>query len=515
MKFKSHLFIVVCIVACLFSSCKKTIPPQLEAIPSNATFVVALENMKLMKKGGLDNLKDYKFFKFMETELANQKPEIKDFFNKFIENPKASGLDLKQSYVYGVLQPERYYAACTFKMDDLSKFENNMKELAKINKNVPAAQDKEIYKLIAQDDLAFAWNKDLFFIFIGDLADVNFEESFAMPKEKSIINTEDFAAFMKQDYDIGFWASYSQLMGFYSQLTKMQMPDFTEIFKDSYLHTYLNFENGEIKLTGKMSPQSKVDAFYAKYPIIKKDLNNKVLEDFPENTYLTFRMAIDWNVYLNMINEYAATIGDPNIQMVFQDPTLKTIFNALGGDLIFNIYGFAQGPLPIPLLGLSATVNSKEDFDKILALIPQEIVQPVGQYYMIQLGMGAPVYLAYKDNRAFMTDDTDAIKAFTGKGYSKNLSNSILAKELKNDPTLMYINLDIDSYPENIKALLQKEGPEEIKMALSILKPFKEIVYGADKNSEMFLSLKFKDKSQNSLKLLLKSIDEMATSQYN
>jgi hypothetical protein len=516
MKTIKHCVSLLCIGIILFSSCtKSTVPPHLKAIPADAVFVVAFENAQLIKKGGLDKLKDYKFFQSIKEELAGQEPRVQDFFNKLLENPASSGLDLKQSYIYGVKVENGFYGAATFKINKASTLEDNLTELLK--EEDIEIEDNGDYKLISPTrDVAFVWNKEVFLIYTGDLEGVNYGEAFSLSDEESVAGVADFQEFQKQKYDVGFWASCGQFLDIIEKEAAIQYPAFMSGFSDTYVHAYLHFNNGEIKVTGKMSPQSKMDEFYAKYPLIKKDFNNSLLEDFPENSYLSIKMAVNWEEYMKFFSEVASSANnyDYDFQSILNDPTAKTILNALDGDILLSLYGFAQGPVPIPLLGISFSVKNEEAFKSLLTLIPQEILQQAGDFYTVG-AMGMSAYIAYKDKRVFVTDDAEAITAFTGKGYDKNLKNSPLADSYKNDPSLFYLNLDLKSYPVSIQSLLQNETPRYAKSYLSLLDTYKDFSYGTTKDNEFYLSLKFKDNSQNALKLFIKSLDDAAAQSNN
>ena len=515
MKVFRHWIILLCMGVILFTSCeKKVTSSQLGAIPADAMFVISLENEKLTKKGGLDNLKEYKFFQKISKEIAEQQPEVQKFLNELIANPKSSGLDTKQSYIYGVGKSENFYGACVFKMDNLSTFDKHIAELVKLEESI-SVEDKGDYKLISPDKTAaLVWNEGLLFILGGELSSINYAELFTLTEDKSILSQNDFQAFMKQSHDIGFWCSYQQLMDMVGSISGEQLPAIINNFSNTFIHSYVSFENGEIKVSGKMSPQSKVDEFNKKYPIVKKDFNDKLLGDFPETSYLSFKMAINWSEYLKLISETMTSSGNyqtEQIKQMFEAPEVKAILDALGGDILFGIYGFAQGPIPIPLMGLSFTVKSENDFNNLLALLPSGTTQKTGDYYTMGVGMGMAIYLAYKDNRAFVTDDLDAIVAFTGKGFDKTLKNNSLASSYKNDPCVFYLNLDLDTYPGSIKTMLQTGAPRELRNYLSLLDPYKDFTYTTNKDGEFVLSVKFKDQNQNALKVLLKNLDDTAS----
>ena len=513
MKIIKHWIVLLLMGVILFTSCEEKVKSShLGAIPADAMFVISLENEQLRKKGGLDNLKEYKFYQKITEAIGEQKPEVQKFLNDLIADPKSSGVDTKQSYIYGAKRNDGFYGAGVFVMDNLSTFDKNLKKLIKSENSDLEIEDKGDYKLIgSESSSALVWNESLLFILGGDLSDFNYKGLFTLTEDKSILSVDDFQAFIKQSHDIGFWCSYQELMDVVAKESNTPIPAIASDLKGTFIHSYVNFENGEIKLAGKMSPQSKVDEYYKKYPIIKKDFNDKLLGDFPETAYLTFKVAINWSEYLKLITETFST-GSAHAeyaQVLKENPMIKTIFDALGGDVVYSIYGFAQGPMPIPLMGLSFTVKSESDFDNLRGLLPQEMIQKTGDYYTIgSMGMGA--YFAYKDNRVFVTDDTEAIKAFIGKGFDKTLKDNELSSNYKKDPCVFYINLDLETYPESIKMMLQTNTPPEVRNYLSLLDPYKDFSYTTNNNGEFAASLKFKDKSQNSLKVLIKSIDDAA-----
>jgi hypothetical protein len=498
----------------LFSSCTEKDSPQLKAIPADAVLVVTLENGSLIKKGGLDNLKEYAFFQKIQKEIAEQDSEVQKFISNLIENPKSSGLDIETSYLYLAKKGDAFYVVNTFKIANLSDLEGNINNLIKSDTDA-AIEDKGDYKLIAQNsDFALAWNKEVFFAITGSPGGIPVEDVVSVSGEKNILSVSDFQEFRKVKSDIGLWFSYSELFDLLSITSSAYNDIFPELVKDisgTYAHGYLNFENGEIALKASISPKSKIDELNKKYPIMKA-FNNDLLTDFPESSFLAFKFAFNLDEYLKLIKKSIASLDEQSLNEALESPIVQTITNGLGGDFLASIYGFAQGPLPIPLVGISFSVKSEDDFNNLLALVPQDNLQHAGQFYSIG-AMGFSVYFAYKDNRVFLTDDSEAITAFTGSGYDKNLKNTSLTDIYKTYPNLLYFNLDLDAYPASIKNLLQTGPLKNAGTALSFLEEYKDITYGTTSNNELVFSFKFKNNKQNALKTLLKSIDKLAANE--
>ncbi len=518
--FKKSLFLLFASIF-LLTSCKEKTPPQLKAIPANAIFVVALENQEMIQKGGLNNLSDYQLFQKAKTEMKDMDPVLQKFFDEFLKDPKSSGVDINKAYIYGVASDSNNYCSVILKMDNQSTFEKKMTELFQAQSQpLPEIKDLGGVKLASMNgDATAAWNGELLQLFMGETSTLDYKSLFDLPADKSILSVADFVTFQKNKHDVGCWVAYGEALGFFQKMN-LTMPSYINDFKDSYVHGYLDFENGEIKAMASMSPQSKVDEFLKKYPLIKEDFNTAILEDFPDKSFLLAKLSINWTEYLKLLNESMAQMQGMDVMNTYQemlnDSTVKTVLDVIDGDMIFSLYNLAQGPLPLPLAGLSFTLKKEGDFERLLSLFPAETFTKNGNYYSLSTPFMVGVYFGCKDKRVLITDDAEAIAKFVDKGYSPNLKSSAMSNELKKSPAYFYMNLDLDTYPENLKALLAGNNiPEEAKAGLAVLKPLKDMSYSVNEKNEVIFSLKFKDSKQNSLKTLLKLADDAASKQIN
>lgn len=516
MKFLSKSVFVLLAGVLIFSSCKEKTSPQLSAIPSDATFVVTFEIQKMIQKGGLNNLSEYKSFAKVKERMTDMDPALQKLLDEFIKDPKSSGLDFEKTYIYGSKGSNTFYCSANFEMDNKTTFEKKITELFKSqDEGMPEIKDMGSCKIVSENGVALVWNDDLLQIFGGDIDGLDYKSLFDLPIDKSILSVTDFVSFQKEPCDIGFWMSYGELMNFVGKMD-ITMPEYVNEFKDAYVHGSLNFESGEIKAAAHISPQSKVDEFFKKYPVIKKDFNTALLEDFPDKSYLLAKLSINWVEYIKLLNESVAQMQAPGMdiyQELFNDPTVKTLFDIIEGDVVFSLYNLAQGPLPIPLAGLSFTLKNEGDFERFLALFPKDMLKENGGYYVIATPFMVGLNIGYKDKRVLITDDAEAIASFISKGFSPNLKNNPMAVELKKSPALFYLNLDLETYPENLRAMLKNNIPGEVRIFLSTIEPLKDMSYSVNEKNEAVFSLKFKDSKQNSLKTILKTVDDAASRQ--
>ena len=515
---KQWLLCLLLVPFALTSCQKKSVSPLLNVIPDNAVFVFAMDNKQLITKGGFDNLKDFKFYSEMIEFLDEN--ENKELWLTVLNDNKKSGLNIDRAYCFMEMQNEEPLVVFVTAMKDQSLFEQNLLTIG--NMPIDAIQDKLSYKML---DLygrgSLVWNNNLFFAFFGDVEEINFDNYFNLPDSKALISQADFKDFAKRSGDIGLWMpmqTYFDLMemaaGYQSMGMDMmmQMPVMKEMTAIN-MHIYLDFNNDEIKMEVGMAPKEKVDAFYEKYPIFKWNSDQNMLKDFPANSYLAFKLAVDLPQYLKIFKQTmsampAADNELESIEEMLDNPAVNTVINALGGDFIFSLYGFAEGFVPMPLLGLSFTVKSENDFKNLLAMLPEGMVLDQGDYYDLSVGFMA-VSFACKNNRVFVTADEGSLKSFLKGGQTKNITaNASIGKMIKTSPSLSYINLDINEYPKSIRDFLTNTVGIDREM-LSTYGIFKDLSMGMNSKYNMQASLKFKSGKENSLKQLVRLIDNI------
>ncbi|MCB0633365.1 MAG: DUF4836 family protein [Lewinella sp.] len=94
------------------------------------------------------------------------------------------------------------------------------------------------------------WNDQLGILGMGDKDDVRTQTQnyLELEEEQSILNNKDFRNAIAEDYDVFNWMSSSALVDLYelAELTKLT-PYTEEDLRANYLHSYLHFEDDEIR----------------------------------------------------------------------------------------------------------------------------------------------------------------------------------------------------------------------------------------------------------------------------
>jgi hypothetical protein len=512
MKMMKQWMLCLLVAPLIFSSCQRSVSPQLGAIPKDAMFVVAVDNKQLIEKGGFNKLNDFKFYEEMLSSLAGDMD--KNWLLSIMNDHKKSGLDIDQAYFFMEMQDKAPRFVFVTGMKNQALFEQNL--LQANESSVFEIEDKLSHKMLAYDEaLYLVWNDELFFAFAGELESPDFERYFKLPAEESLMSLADFRNFSKRSSDLALWCpmqAYIDLHTRFALSTDIMSRSILDDWTGVNVHGYLDFKNDEIKLDIFMTPKEKVDAYFEKYPILKKDPNQDILKDLPATSYLAFKMAMDFPLYIKLLKQTMSEAFDRNYPLeqivdALEDPTVHTIFNALAGDIGFSLYGFSEGL--VPLMGLSFTVNSEADFQKLLALLPEGMLHDNGDYYELSLGFMMSVHIACKNNRVFITDDEKSITAFLSGGHSRDItSHATIGRAMKTSPLLFYINLNISDYPKSVRDLMA--GSMGIgQRTIATLDIFEDFSVYMNSKYHSQASLKFKSGKENSLKQLVKLIDNL------
>jgi hypothetical protein len=317
-------------------------------------------------------------------------------------------------------------------------------------------------------------------------------------------------------------------MGILGTLQEKSLFGFEE-FAHIVIHSYLNFEDGKITGSMSLSPSQEVKKLKEKYPVFKKSFNKEILKDMPEQSYLAFNLFVNVEEYVKILRQnvesLATKITDPvfdelienridGMTVFFESPELKLITESLKGDLLLSVHGFNSGIIAYPLASASFTVNGESAFKNILSLIPQNIYTQQDGYYSISANKTfIPVYFTYKNDRVFVSNDLDAVKVFMdgteGKTFADNPVSEIMA-----DKIMLYVNLDYETYPDNIKMLLQSVMEQNYNIFTSSIEIYESMYFSGNAEYNYEFNLKLKNKNVNSLKQILKNLDKTLSSSW-
>jgi hypothetical protein len=513
------------------TSCKTDVsaPGQLSLIPGDATMVFEISGTEIFAKSGLDNPDNYTFLSFLKMMDA----DASKFLESFLKGSKEAGISAEKILIY-VSQLPNY--GVIMPVLDKTAFENWLKKA-----EGPEPSDEGDFRYLSiSEGFGIAWN-DKLAIVSGASSREKLAELFKPKDEGLLAKNSDFQEFVKKKADIRMWIRYGFLIDSYKSLTLFnidgfltdnnasellsQLQEYEKDYENISMHSYLNFDEGKIIGNTSFYPPEEVEKLQKKYPIFKKDFNVGLAKDMPEQSYLAFNLFVNIKEYLKIINkninsmlssEYLNDFNtkDKSDELIdFVDsPELKTVVDALDGDILFSIHGFNKGLITYPLVSTSFTVKDESAFNNILTLIPKDFYKKQDDYYAVATEQTfIPVYFAYKDNKVFVTNDLDVIKAFVKGRQGKTFADNPVGKAMA-DKMIFYINLDFATYPDNIKMLLQNVMGDKYKLFTSVVEIYEGLYFSGDTKYNMEFSLQLKNKNVNSLKQILTNIDKTTSS---
>jgi hypothetical protein len=494
-------------------------------IPGDATLVLEINGNEIFAKSGLDSPDDYSFFSIMK--LMGGEPA--NFLESFLKGSKEAGISAEKVLFYVSKLPD--YTIC-IPVVDKKAFEEWLK---KTETPEPVIENDFSYILIS-NELNIAWNDNLVIV-----SNASSREKIAgqfKPQKDGLLDTnEGFKEFVKKNADIRLWGKFDFMIDAYKSIILLDRDYFgsnedlekaflkLNDFANLSIHSYVNFEDGKITYVTSPYPPEEVENLKKKFPIFKEDFNAVLTKDMPEQSYLAFNMFLNVEEYMkalrqnieemlakSYINNFDIEEKSAELFEFFDSPALQSVVQALAGDALISIHGFNKGMLPYPLASISFTVNGEDAFNNILTLIPQTFYKQHGNYYSISTSqMLIPVYFAYKDSKVFVSNDLATTKLFTDGTPGKTFADNPIS-ELMTGKMVFYINLDLETYPENIKMLLQNFMGNEYKLFASFIEIYECVYCTSDTNFNSEFCLQLKNKNVNALKQIFKNIDKAVSS---
>ena len=505
----------------LFASCGTTDESNsLSQIPSDATFVFELNGKAFLSKSGLNNPADYKFMNMARLLGGEQF----SFVEALCKGSKDAGVSADNILIC-LTSPNEFSAYAN--VLDVTALEGWLKK-AGLDEPVRGSGFKGC---VCKDGTCVAWSEKQLIVSSKEVPKGEIAELFIGKKDGLLAVNEDFRKFAERKADMRGWFKYSLFSDLYNTLGYMgtQLPTVTEQMKDLEnitAHGYLDFNDGKIVASVGLNPPSEVEKYVQKYPLMKKSFNTELYKHLPETAFVQFNLAINVNEYFKLFRQAL----EPNmkkygneefphseeLKKLIDGPELKTVLNALDGDILFSIHGFKQAEIPMPEMTLVLSVKSESAFNEMLAMIPKgQVVKSPDGYYVYDTpetsAMSLSLSFAYKDNKLIVSNDLESTERFIGKKSGKSFADNPMSATLGDKPSGFYLNLSLGEYPDNIKAFLRNYMKvSSYDLFASIIEIYDKI-YATGSITDFEGVLQFKNSNINSLKQIFKSVDKIAS----
>jgi hypothetical protein len=573
----------------------------IENIPSTAGAVMLINSQSFSKKLGLDRLNQFGFMKKFDEKLSTDSTINYEAFSKLLKDPAASGIDVStDSYAYLDLLDSIVAYTYIFKLTDKAKFEAFVKNaiISKYqDKKIGSANGRSYYNA---DDLTIIWTKEYaqlvviekvknkktpYYDYTYTDKDLSEEELKAQEERakrmkaesvlktiqsitgknvKSLIsNSPNFKLLVAEKYDLTLWISLGQCMGMYqSSILPGGYPgdpmsnlysQFDELYKDTYMHVMMSFENDRVDLTVRnYSSEKMAELFKGMY-------NTRVNPDFfqyvmGDSLMFLYGVSFDMKKAVNSSLEMYKTLfaADPTygqkavaaidlMSLVINFDRLSSIAK---GDFLFTITGIREfdktfttyeydenyNKIPkeetkkekMPVFNLMMTVGNPADFGIFLSSLQKlDLIEPEKGYYKFKDPTSPSmnktkktkndenVYLAISNNIFFITNDLYLVEKEFKKGYNPDQRiKPGLQKSLADNAMLLFV--DFQSITSGIQKSYLEKDTADTKELEEIKKTIKTLAFtgikeeGLVNTSRMTLNL---NPSESSLIQVLKLFD--------
>lgn len=518
----------LCIAATLaLSSCSST-PDNMIAIPKDTHLVSSIDLFSLALKGSLDDFPQTELYKALKKEFHSENKKAAKTFDNLVEDPFITGIDLmSEAFIYYIKSAENEtFIAVSVELGSKEKFEAFLEQTTgEMAVEFSIEREEGFQYAMLSGSQAIGWDEDKAVLLVAqnyssrELLDFELDYLFSLDERSCIAQNKDFSSFYDDKKDLSLWVS-TNLFADAPSVNVMKMYNDVD-FSDSYIHAYLDFQDGKVSLQGRLLPSEKLEKTMDKYDLYGQSFNTELLHYFPEQSFAATSFSVN---VLSLFDYLEETSKLEEFEENFKKEMgleARDAFNALGGSMVLSLSDFETQEVEVsrysyggyephireqvmPLISFAFDVKDRSTVKSMLEKIGEKDLKDRGDYYEFKM-INYDVYLALNDGVCLVSNDLKSIKSFKDGGLSPNLGDS----KLKNDLAAShytYVSLDYDTYPEALKQELAKSGSNKM---LEVVRTYGKSMHFRqvdEQTAEWLIELKQED--ENSLRTILHAMDE-------
>ena len=504
----------------LLFSCKNGNKSGL-SVPKDAAFVFHIDASSLSSKLSWDEIKKTTWFQ----ELRVKAQEEDSLAQKILDNPEASGLDVKSDFVFFTKKRGRGgFSVFEGSVKDAKAFEALVK---KISRQEKAEKDGDWNIITADNSTVVTWNDSKFAVindmpfgdfnpmspkgggestrFGSDSLKIFVKQVMNLDNDESLFDDDRFASIMKEKADMHMWVNAGSL---YSDMAgMMSMMKISTLFEGNVSAATINFEDGKIAMKAKQYFGKEMEKAMEKWKF--KNIDASVLNRIPSENVIG---VLALNMDPQGIKEFMKTMGLDGMANMFlskQGFTLDEILSATKGEFVVAVsdlqmkdttisFPTDDGAKPFTFTTsrpdfnvlFATTVNQKSSFDKLLNVFQEDSAKLPFTYQL--------------NNEWFVAGNKPAsINAFVAGNQTKHA----FTEKISGNPFGMYIDIQrllktIFTKDSTVNSY-QAEAANVWKDLVAVGKEFKDGVA----TSEFVINMV--DSKTNSLKQINQFIEKM------
>ncbi|HOS84592.1 MAG TPA: DUF4836 family protein [Bacteroidales bacterium] len=531
----------------LFSSCSQ-VPKHAQYIPSDAAFVGVVDIISIAQKGKLQDAKSLQTYKNALDALRSTDENTAVLLESLVNDPQKSGIDVfSDLFVFSVLQNEKLFACVSVKLDSKENFQNLMEGFLGDEYDLQEQEGVTYYTNETNSWIAFNNQTALFISSIQAKPEEGIEfiqRVFTQTKSESIVESKEFTQFYERKKDVSFWISSTHIIEGLTAETKSMLEKNLESFQgltlddvlNNYIHIFLNFEDDAITLDFNLEANDAFKAFLEKTDFSKDKIAEEIFAYFPQTSYFLLTYAFDSDKlisYLQGLPDYKQIEADLKQQGI----SVTEFISALNGDVMLSIYNASLEIVEkkqtllqqdekgrymyidtiisdeqiIPKGSLVISLKNESYIQSFITKnIPADMYTKQESYLDFSQTVGFPMFVGTHNNMLMISTDAGAMSQFYEGGYAEAFTMSDLSQEIDGS-AFYYLNLDIESYPIQVKEYINKSFLQHI------IKPyystFQSLTISSNGKYSGRLQILLKNDKENSLYQVLQMLDSNNTPQ--
>lgn len=367
-------------------------------IPDDAIAVVKMNVKSLFDKSAVADMPEYK--EAMEVLEMSIPSEMKDLYDKIMENPAESGIDINHPAVIAVNGPLlAAKAEVILRVADRQKVTNLLETLDTESVLDIVEESGCTHVNTGEKNVDVAYDDYFFILTATDRKTAPAASSYLnLKEEKSLASNENAADFVKAGEDIVVFLNNEKLMAASEMVGGNNGMNISSLMQDTYTMMTLNFEVGQVTSIAKVYPGPQ----YKKYMDCVKPASDKFLDKVPANSYVVANASIQ-NLGDALSEAYGSAFDQIDRELKNNiGLTSKGILNSFDGDIL--VFVAPNREHQIPYFGVYSELKDRTLWETIqegLASAPAEKVSAKGtDSYLIQVAneIGVNYELRFEEN---------------------------------------------------------------------------------------------------------------------
>lgn len=415
-----------------------------DALPRNASMVVALELDEMADKSGLDDKAGKKVTDKLKTLLkSGLQGDASKLAEQIVAKPSESGLSFEDK-VYFFATPHANAFAVLAKVDDTDKLESMMEVLQK-EQLCNALKEESGCQWTQMGEALCAFNNGTFLLMqnaSGEAENIK-GTLFSLMRQKEgegFAALPEFGKIAQEGNDMAFIVDLSVVP--YEWTTPLRMGLSADIrLEDIKYFATLNFEQGRVAMQSESLIQNpKIQALLDDVDKIIQPIQGRFLDEYPGNTMLWAGGRFQGKEL------YRVLCQNPSIKQVLDNPLLpvnvENIFASVEGDFAFANSSLLTGEyLLYAEVTNSGFLKDFESLRPLLALTGGQItLEKLGEDAYLMRTYYGNFWFGVKKNRLYVTNNSTLAEE-VGRTYGASLNRKPWAGEVKDNRLYASLNL--------------------------------------------------------------------------